>query len=193
MIVHTNTMSSIFAKAEIDVKYKLFKCYSMSFYGSPLWDMSNKCISRVYTTWRKCLRKLLCLPSRTHCDLLPLICNDLPVSLQLCIRFVKFITGALNSKNECVKVCAMSALNGSRSSACNNINHIAHMLTASKYIMVDSNSNCIIKSLKNLFSSCEQQKITAFQIRDLVYLRSVGHINFSKNDFTTMIDYLCCK
>jgi hypothetical protein len=192
MIIHTNTMSSIFSKAGIDVKYKLFKCYCMSLYGSVLWDMSHKSMSRVHITWRKCIRKLFWLPSRTHCELLPLICNDLPVSLQLCKRSVKFIIGALNSNNECVKICAQSALNGSYSSSGNNLNHVAQLLSMSKHSMVRYTANHINKLVKDSYKPSDQATVTAFQIRDLVSLRSGGHANFSRDDFETMLNYLCC-
>ena len=38
----------------------------------------NKEIKKLYTSWRKAIRKLFDLPYITHCDLLPYICDDCP-------------------------------------------------------------------------------------------------------------------
>ena len=193
IIVHTNSIASVFFKADIDVKYKLFKCYSMSLYGCPLWDLTHKSVLHLFTTWRKCIRKISGLPSRTHCDLLPLICCDLPVPIQLYQRFMKFLHTALNSSNDCVKTCALLALNGSCSSACNNINHIAKMLNISKYKLVNQKLNVIHNSLHKLHNPKVEDLITAAQVKDLLFLSLVGHEHFSRAEFVIMLDYLCCS
>ncbi len=90
----------------------------MSVYGCQLWDFSSKVANDFYIAWRKCIRRLVSLPYTTHNRLLHIICNDIPVDLQLHKRFVTFFIKALNSNNTSVKLCAKLAFNGSRSNAC---------------------------------------------------------------------------
>ena len=55
-----------------------------------LWDLSNKCIDRLSISWRKSIRKALNIPVRTHSVYLPLICECLPLNVQLELRVMKF-------------------------------------------------------------------------------------------------------
>lgn len=192
VVVQTNTICSLFSKTCIDVKYKLFKSYCMSLYGSPLWDLTAKNVSNMYTTWRKCIRRLYCLPYRTHCYLLPLICCDVPVQVQLCKRFSKFMYGAINSSNECVKTCAVSALYGSCSSAGNNVNLLASMLSVSKYSLFKDGLHSIANALDNTFMPDDSCFMYAQMVRDLLTLSSEGYPNFDKSDFLEMMNYICC-
>ena len=67
----------------------------MSMYGCVLWDLQSKSVNMFHTAWRKCIRRLYGLPSRTHNDLLPTICQDIPVEGQIHVRFLKFIHDSL--------------------------------------------------------------------------------------------------
>ena len=103
----------------------------MSLYGSVLWDFLFKHVEMFYTTWRKCIRRLLGLPYRTHNNLLHLICNDIPVDGQLHLRFLNFFVNNLKSDNTCVKS------RGSRSEASNSLNFITNLYSMDKYNIVD--------------------------------------------------------
>ena len=69
--------------ASFEIKYKLFKTYSMPLYGCVLWDHSSQCMEKLYVTWRKCVRKILNVPYNAHSVLLSIICNDLNIDCQL--------------------------------------------------------------------------------------------------------------
>ena len=58
-----NGILNYFNLANVTVKYKLLKSFCMPLLG---------------------LRRLFNLPYKTHSRYLPLLCNDLPVDLQLC-------------------------------------------------------------------------------------------------------------
>ena len=83
-----NMINSHFHYVHNDILYKLFKTYCMPLYGSQLWDHGNKEINKFYVSWRKAIRKLFDLPYRTHCDLLPYICDDCPPNEQLYFRVI---------------------------------------------------------------------------------------------------------
>ena len=59
----------------------------------------DKCIEKYYMAWRKAMRKVWKLPNLTHCNLLPVITNCLPLNIILEKRFLKFIWSIINSEN----------------------------------------------------------------------------------------------
>jgi len=191
-IVKTNTLTSLFSCTDPDVKYKLFKSYSMSMYGSALWDLTHSAVSRLHVTWRKCIRKLLDLPGRTHSILLPLICHDLPFIIQLCKRSLKFIHNALHSDNLCLSMCARLALNGSRSSMCNSINYIASIMHISKYDMVTKNIPILFRQLCDTYQPNDDNVLKAAQVTDLIYLSKHGYANFTIEDFQLLMEHIAC-
>ena len=86
-IKRVNVLSAVSKFTFSETKYFLFKVFCMSLYGGVLWNFSSKHVEMFYTTWRKCIQRLLGLPYRTHNNLLHLICNDIPVDGQLHLRF----------------------------------------------------------------------------------------------------------
>jgi len=59
------------------------------------------------------VRHVLCLLSGTHCNLLPLLNESLPVSLDVCKRSARFILSRLKSKSKVVRsVATFSVLFG---------------------------------------------------------------------------------
>ena len=99
----------------------------MSLYGSPLWDLSISYIDRFYVSWRKAIRRIFNLPYRTHCKLLHLITQVLPIDMQLHIRTVKLRSISMSS-NDIVKMCTKLCLNGSGTALANSINCISYKI-----------------------------------------------------------------
>jgi len=78
---------------------KLFCC---SLYGSVLWDLDHSNIDALCCTWWAGLRRVWNISYRTHCNILPLLSNALPMYDKICKRTVNFIKSCLNS--DCVLV-----------------------------------------------------------------------------------------
>ena len=76
-IKRVNVINAQFRSVFCSTKYKLFKTFCMPMYGCELWDFSSKYTEFFYVAWRKSIRLLWSLPYRTHCNLLPIICDDL--------------------------------------------------------------------------------------------------------------------
>ena len=106
LIIKMNVLTSYFRHAYVDTKYIFFKAFCMSMYVCVLWDLQSYYVNICHTAWRKCIRRLYGLPSRTHNDLLGTICHDIPVEGQIHVRFLKFIRDNLLSRNPCVQLCA---------------------------------------------------------------------------------------
>ena len=69
--------------------YVLFNTFCMPLYCAILWDFSGDMVNAFWVRWRKCRRRVLDLPNRTHNSLLHLMCDDITVTVQLQLRFEK--------------------------------------------------------------------------------------------------------
>ena len=80
-------------------RVQVIQGFCSSYYGSQLWNLSNKCLEKLYSSWRKSIRKALNIPLRAHSVYIPLLCKCMPLSVQLELRYVKFFMQGLQSKN----------------------------------------------------------------------------------------------
>ena len=60
-------------------------------------NQTNNNLESLDRAWRVSCRKILSLPSRTHCNLIPALMNTLPPSKQINIRTVDFFKQSLNN------------------------------------------------------------------------------------------------
>ena len=60
-------------------------------------DYEDKRIEKYYVAWRKAMRKVWKLSNLTHCNLLPVITNCLPLNIILEKRLLKFIWSIINT------------------------------------------------------------------------------------------------
>ena len=180
---NTNLLMSQFSKCNIDVKYKLFKSYCMSVYGSQRWDFSNRICETFYIAWRKCIRRLLGVPYNTHSNLLPLICNDIPVEIQLMCRFINFVRSCSKSQCMIVKICSKLAVKGSRSALSNSWSYVCKILN------VDRSNDIQISNLKAQYfnNQTEDNLITGALIYDMLSLNHTEH----DNELMELIAELC--
>ena len=124
-----NMFMSSFGKCYSSVKSKLFTQYCTSFYGSQLWPLKkNNTIDRISIRWRIALRKIWNLPFNAHCDLLPLVSNQLPLDIQLKCRFIKFYRSISMSKNNIIKYISQLKTFSSQSTMSSNLNQILYDL-----------------------------------------------------------------
>ena len=88
---------------------------------------------RIAISWRKGVRKLLGLPYNTHCDLINLICNDIPISNQLDKRVLKCLSSCAANENILVGLCYCLACYGSQSAMCSNISFLCSKYGICRY------------------------------------------------------------
>ena len=75
------------------------------------------------------------LPLRTHSKYLPLICDDLPIDVQLFKRLNKFLNKALCNNNMCAKTCVHLAINSSGSSVSESINVVSQSMNCNRNLL----------------------------------------------------------
>ena len=104
-IGQVNNVLCYFPTLAADVRYKLFSSYCISIFGCELWNINTFC-----TTWRTGLRRIWNLPSTTHCDLLHLLSDDLPIFDELCRRCSMFIYKCFFHSSSLVKFVTRYAI-----------------------------------------------------------------------------------
>jgi hypothetical protein len=161
-----NMVKTHFKWLPVDTIYTLFKAHCMPLYGCQLIDISLVgTISSFYVAWRKSIRYLLNIPRTTHCSLLHLICDDVPIHIQMCRRNLKFVKSLIHSSNEVTRYCARFALNGSRSPVSNSITYACNIIKCSRHSLVS-------KSDANVFANDSlDDKVKASVIRDLLSMK----------------------
>ncbi len=100
---------------------KLFKQYCCSCYGAPLWLLSSHIVNKHCTGWRKAIWKMWRLSHMTHCDVITLISDYIPLEVSLQLRFCKFSSNILKYGWNVVKTVAKVALRNPFSTYCNNV------------------------------------------------------------------------
>ena len=110
-------------------------------YGSQLWDLTNQKVEDICIQWRKKLRRVLSVSNMTHCDLLPLIADNMPIKVKLDCKYIGFYKSIANSDNDLVRYAAKCKLFDHSSTMGRNITYLIHkyelqvedLLTLSKY------------------------------------------------------------
>ena len=161
-------------------------------YGSQLWDKTSSTIETMYTQWRKAHRQVLALPNNTHCDLLPLIADNMPLEYILDCRYVSFFQTIVNSKNKIISYIARNKIFDCTSTLGKNITHLMH-----KYnLIIDDIKSLSKKRIKEHFHSTwlsginNEYPMYAQIIKDMIGMKEVnGTRVFSNEECQSIIDY----
>jgi len=176
-----NKLFSEFSCLDVDTRYFLFKTYCHTFYGCQLLDFSSKSINDIFVAWRKCIRKLLGLPFRTHCELIPEVINDANISDQLYKRVLKFVISC-HKADGLSKYMMSLALNGSNSVMCRSINFISDNYGIVKYNILNSKLGAIPMM-------CEQTEVGQSVRAFLLYRNS---FTYNSDDYINVTGLYQC-
>jgi hypothetical protein len=99
-----------FGTCNTTTKNRLFHQYCQSMYGSQLWLLTSPSVSKMYTRWRINHRRVMSVPSTTHCDLLPLIADNRSIETRLDCKYIAFYKSIATSKNSIVNYVANNRL-----------------------------------------------------------------------------------
>ena len=127
MCVKINSFACNFKYCDYDTLCKLFNTNCTSFYGSPLWPLADRPLRQLNICWRKCIRKLFNIHSRTHSRFIPLLFNTSALQGQLQVRFAKFWTQCYHSINPIVQACSLLSIS-SGSTVSRNLHEIMSRL-----------------------------------------------------------------
>ena len=185
---------SKFESCNTTAKNKLFHQYCCSMYGSQLWNMTSLKVRMLYTQWRKAHRQVLSVPYMTHCDLLPLIADNMPLESILDCKYISFYKSIATSANKIVSYTAKSKLFDHTSTLGKNMTHIMH-----KYELdidnIVSFSKCKVKEIcynKWVDSVNAEYPIYAKIIREMIMMKEERYKReFYDNECDLIIDFCC--
>ena len=180
-----------FKYLQCDVLSNMISTYCLDAYASQLWDYEDKRIEKYYVAWRKAMRKVWKLPNLTHCNLLPVITNCLPLNIILEKRLLKFIWSIINSENRIVNNVFKFALNNRRSVLGKNFRYLAfkYKITCSYWYKNWSYINsCISDFVSNSYN--QDVFIVGCTIRELCISRGEEHCLFNMYELEEFIEFL---
>ena len=162
-------VSANFGYCNISTKRQLLMLYCTSFYGVCLWNLQDKRVEEFYTTWREGIRKLFNLSVCTHCNMVPLLADYLPIQIQIMVRMVRFMQSCLKCNNTSLKMFSHLALQGDGSYMSESFNYILSKLK------LDAITFCIVKS-NNFYKMVQDhyQEGLDEQLISVIYKRCVG-------------------
>ena len=199
-------------------KNKLFHQYCSSMYGSQLWDKTSATIQTIYTQWRKAHRQVLSVPYNTHCDLLPLIADNMPLEYILDCRYVSYYQSIVNSENKIVSYTARNKIFDCSSTLGRNITHLVHKYNITIDDIKSLSKNTIKELSKSTWLSGINKEYPRYAqiIKDMIGMKELsgtrayvyppyseivngmigmndvnGTNSFTKEECQTIIDYCC--
>ena len=88
----------------------------------------TKCVEKFYTVWRNGVIKLFNLPVCTHCNMVSLLADCLPIQIQIMKRMVRFMQSCLKCNKTSLKMLSHLAIQGSGSYMSKSCNYILSKL-----------------------------------------------------------------
>ena len=170
-------------------------------YGSQLWLLTSDSVYNLYTKWRKAHRRILSVPSMTHCELLPLIADNMSIETRLDCKYLSFYKAIATCKNSIVNYVARSKLYDCSSTMGNNMNHLMHKYNISvEDILGTSKKQMNILCYQKWIEGVNEQSIFyAHIIKELIKVKE-GNLqliftnqnpNFSYDAYDFIIHSLC--
>lgn len=189
---NVNSILHNFSHCTYDVKLSLFNAYCTAFYGSSIWNLSGKYTSLFYTAWRKSIRRILNIPRKTHCNILPTIADCMHIETQLLCRFTKFITNGMSNNNTSLKLLLTVAINGSRSTISKNVNYLLYRTHISRSMLFSKNQASLIKIVSSVNTPNETTKQIGNFARSVVFERD--NVNtLSVEELDMVLNVICTE
>ena len=163
-------------------------------YGSQLWDLTNQNINAMCTQWRKKHRRILSVSNRTHCDLLPLISDNIPLEVKLDCKFIGFYKSIASSENSLVRYAAKCKMYDYSSTFGRNMTHLIHKYELQVDDMLALSKNMIKKHCYNRWiNQIKEEYITySLIIKDMIKMKENRCVRyFSDTDCNFIIGFLC--
>ena len=187
LYARTNHLIALFKHVSWKVKVMLFFTYCVHLYGCESWDLFSTRVNAFHVAFRKCVRRLLCLPYNTHNNLLPLLCNREPVDVIIMNRIVKHFSNLCQSNNSLIRVCAHSVQRASGSGLSNSISTICSKFSCSRDNMI----NVKLHSQEYLSDETISISLSITELLDCLDDANCYIDGFSKEDVNIFLSCLC--
>jgi hypothetical protein len=181
LVGRVNTVIGNLSGLPADIISKVFKTKCCHFYGTQIWDFNNhRSLKEFLVMWNRCVRRLLCLPHRTHCRFLPHIVGSRSPHDQICSMFLRQVKTMMLSDNDVVRYFA-NRHNFKNSIIGSNIEYIYRY-----YELPRQYSNVFDVQIKK--DDCnDNDQFTIVAIKDLLFCQTI----FSNAEKFLLLNYLC--
>ena len=189
-----HAFSSRFSNCNVTTKNKLYHQYCSSMYGSQLWSLNSNSVEKIFSKWRKYHRIALEVPNKTHCDLLPLIADNMPLVCTLDLKFISFFKSIATSENSIVKYIAKCMLNYHTSTLCRNILHIRYKYNINLDDILTASKGKIRKIIYNKWITGIDQEypFRASIVKDMHGIKEERYTRiYSNNECNDIIEFFC--
>ena len=173
---------------------KLFHQYCSSMYGSQLWLLDSNGVDKILSKWRKYHRVVLEVPNTTHCDMLPLISDRMPLECTLDLKYISFYKSIAASKNVILNFMAKHMLQSHSSTLCRNMRHLCYKYDLRIDNILASSIGSTRKEVYNKWLSGvnESYPIHAKVVKDMLGIKEERYTRIlSNDDCNLVIEFLC--
>jgi len=177
-----------FAFASSEVKMKMYEIYTMSFYGSCLWDFESEECKKLFRAWNVSVRIAFKLPRNSHCYFVEEVSQCPHPKSLLYSRFVKFHQTMLKSDNKIISFLAKLVEKDLRTVHGKNLYNIAEDMQQS---IEDLNSRSVKFDCKYRYVP-ESELWRIPQLHELLDVRNNLSVldNFNMQDVNDMIHFI---
>ena len=165
-------------------------------YGRELWKLSTDSINDFCIAWRKGLRRVWGVPYDTHCYLLPLLSQCLPVFEEICKRSMNFIATCCSHTSALVRSVATHGLTARYSSVVgHNAAFCIRRFDCTLDDMYCGRAHDVVSRYFHGLTD-EPQLRTACFLREVIDVRDhtlvlSNDVGFSRYELDTLIAHLC--
>ena len=180
-----------------EVKASLFQQYCTSLYGILFSQLYHAEADKLNVNWRKAMRRLYKLPQKTHCKLLPIVTDLLPVDIQVDLRYLKFMKTGITHENSVIKFMFNLCIGLCNSVMAKNFKFICKKQDISIRHVINSSHRNVRKCIEQAFyqNMSEQDKSVGTQIKELVVIRDLMYSDFNLNrsEICDIIEHLATR
>ena len=165
--------------------------YCGSLYGSQLWPLWHSNMDLFYAQWRKALRTTWSLPYRSHCILLPLITDTMPIEVSMFQRVFNFYNKAIKSPNKIVSYIARNCRFVQSSAMGNNLKYMEYKCNLQSGNLIDLSVLEFKKICLNKW--CENVNENDYQvssiIKDVIHMKEGYYPKFFSDEDCEFLIY----
>ena len=172
------------------VMMKLLNIYATSFYGSCLWNLYSKEVSKLFASWNVSVRNIFRLPRDTHRYLIEVVSNSRHPKTMMCSRYINFTESLSRCKKRCVRNLYYLVKDDRRTLTGRTLSKIAYDCGVSR----NSLCNTSVKKMKYWSVPPEEQWRTSFLL-ELLDIRSNHRevANFDAEEIDELIGFICSR
>ena len=163
-------------------------------YGSQLWLLDSNGVNKILSKWRKYHRVVLEVPNMTHCDMLPLISDRMPLECTLDLKYISFYKSIAASKNIIINHMAKDMLQSHTSTLCRNMRHLCYKYDLRIDDILTSSNGSMKRAVydKWLSGINDSYPIHAKVVKDMLAIKEERYNRiFSNDECNHIIESLC--